>query len=371
MLDFALINAKLLESARISAFLLEKSRQVQPVLWSALERTAEDWKDESSIVRQKIREAQAAHRYSGAIPAFENPVESFTTDAQPLRVFGVDGSQIYPNGKSPVIWSYIQAIAYGVGDGIKYKAARFFTPLDLYSDGRLVSEEIINMRRNLLEMEVASLASQQENNALVILDGALLPFASETISHQEVQLILSQYARCLFQSRLICGVISSPRSYLLNSLACLALQAFCEHDQTEPPPLEEWKHAVTDRSFMNRLKVGERSALFLYGSPRNEKFIHEGAGVYFFSLRIKSEEIVRVEIPEWVAKDADLVRAVHATVFHDSAMTGYSYALSQAHNNVVIPRDVARQLQLKAEREMFSLTDDAYLPSAKDQFKTA
>jgi NurA-like 5'-3' nuclease len=93
---------------------------------------------------------------------------------------------------------------------------------------------------------------------------------------------------------------------------------------------------VRDRDlFINLLENGERSALFI--SP--SKVVKEHYGdhrVYFFYLRV-DDEIARVEIPQWVAADKDLLELTHSLVF-DQCRRGHGYpiVLSEAHEQAVV-----------------------------------
>ena len=58
--------------------------------------------------------------------------------------------------------------------------------------------------------------------------------------------------------------------------------------------------------------------------------------VYFFYLRV-DDEIARIEVPEWVAKDEGLLNLAHTLVL-DQCQRGHGYpvALSEAHEQAVV-----------------------------------
>ena len=87
--------------------------------------------------------------------------------------------------------------------------------------------------------------------------------------------------------------------------------------------------------FSNILEPGERSALFINQSSVVEKHYGEHR-IYFFYLRV-DDEIARVEIPQWVARDDDLLNLAHSLVF-DQCQRGHGYpvALSEAHEQAVV-----------------------------------
>jgi NurA-like 5'-3' nuclease len=90
--------------------------------------------------------------------------------------------------------------------------------------------------------------------------------------------------------------------------------------------------------------------------------------VYFFYLRV-GDEIARLEIPQWVAKDEGLLNLTHALVLDQCQRgQGYPVALSEAHEQAVVTT---------ADREEFwqlveSLMVEEHMPtptSAKSQSK--
>ena len=116
---------------------------------------------------------------------------------------------------------------------------------------------------------------------------------------------------------------------------------------------------VQDRElFSNILAQGERSALFTSQSSIVQKHYGEHR-VYFFYLRV-DDEIARVEIPQWVAKDESLLNLAHALVLDQCRRgQGYPVALSEAHEQAVVTT---------ADRENFwqlveSLMVDEHMPT--------
>jgi NurA-like 5'-3' nuclease len=66
--------------------------------------------------------------------------------------------------------------------------------------------------------------------------------------------------------------------------------------------------------------------------------------IQFFYLNVGSE-IVRIEIPKWVATDGALIDLVHAVVYSQAQKGGgYPIALAEAHQQAVVRG---------SEREMF------------------
>jgi hypothetical protein len=222
---------------------------------------------------------------------------------------------------------------------------------------------LTNAWRTLLEMRLACVASQVYPGEVILLDNGLLPWLS--VGGSSAHRRLNEYLDLLLALRpgLVAGVISGPQSRLLARLVNLA------EAETVEQGIQDG-HDIADSVLMRRLlRPGERSALFLHGSPRNKVFQDRGAGVYFFFLRVNEQEIARVEIPAWLAEDPRLVDSIHASVLADGRLTGYSYVLSQAHLHVSIPLDLGNMLQAEASACYWAETRHFQTTSAKNQMK--
>jgi len=87
--------------------------------------------------------------------------------------------------------------------------------------------------------------------------------------------------------------------------------------------------------FSELLDLGERSALFVSQSSVVTRRYGEHR-VYFFYIRLE-DEIARVEVPQWVAQDADLLSLTHGLVLDQCRRgQGYPVALSEAHEQAVV-----------------------------------
>ena len=82
------------------------------------------------------------------------------------------------------------------------------------------------------------------------------------------------------------------------------------------------------------LKPGERSAVFASRSPILDEYGDHG--VRFFYLHTGSE-VVRIEIPAWVAADSALLALAHASVWDQVGKgAGYPVGLTEAHERAVV-----------------------------------
>jgi NurA-like 5'-3' nuclease len=93
---------------------------------------------------------------------------------------------------------------------------------------------------------------------------------------------------------------------------------------------------IQDRElFSDLLGVGGRSAIFVSQSSVVKKHYGEHQ-VYFFYVRLE-DEIARVEIPQWVARDESRLDLVHTLILDQCQRgQGYPVALSEAHEQAVV-----------------------------------
>ncbi|MFC1948798.1 DNA double-strand break repair nuclease NurA [Chloroflexota bacterium] len=188
------------------------------------------------------------------------------------------------------------------------------------------------------------------SSTLALLDGTLILWGLEAYPEFVAEKLLdSGFLDCLTQLKklnsdkklAVASYISYPRSTdVVNTLRV----AICPND-----PLDTDRHCkdcekrdcdavagVRDRElFSSLLNQGERSGLFISQSSVVGKRYGEHR-VYFFYLNV-DDEIARVEVPEWVARDEDLLNLAHSLVFDQCQRgQGYPVALSEAHEQAVV-----------------------------------
>lgn len=240
-----------------------------------------------------------------------------------------------------------------------------------------VEGTVLGIKRSVEECKslvdlAATLPSRSQ--VLALLDGTLIlwgleaypDFVTDTLLVDGMLKCLDALKKLNNDRRLaLASYISFPRSTdVLNVLRV----AICPNDipdcDKQCPPEKERDcnglAGVRDRDiFMNLLKDGERSALFI--SP--SKIVKDYYGdhkVYFFYLRV-GEEIARIEIPQWVTESDKLLNLTHSLVY-DQCQRGHGYpvALSEAHEQAVVTG---------ADRENFrelveSTLTEEHLPAA-------
>ncbi|MFC1990356.1 DNA double-strand break repair nuclease NurA [Chloroflexota bacterium] len=218
---------------------------------------------------------------------------------------------------------------------------------------QLVEGPLLGIKRGIDECQrLAELAAELPpgSSTLALLDGSLILWGLEAYPEFVTETLLDRgFLRCLDEIRKLnkdkslafASYISFPRSTdVVNALRV----AICPNDPPDCdrycPPGEkrdcDTVAGVQDSQlFLELLSPGERSALFISQSSVVRKHYGEH-WVYFFYLRLE-DEIARVEIPQWVARDESLLNLTHSLVL-DQCRRGHGYpvALSEAHEQAVV-----------------------------------
>jgi GNAT superfamily N-acetyltransferase len=214
---------------------------------------------------------------------------------------------------------------------------------------------LLGIKRSVDECrQLSQLAAElpKERPALALLDGSLIlwglagqtypDFVTEALLNKGFLSCLDEMRKLTKERRLaVASYISFPRSTdVVNALRV----ALCPHEIIDTDRLcKECQSRDCDRVdgvrdrdlFADVLANGERSALFTSQS----KIVRDHYGghwVYFFYIRV-DDEIARVELPQWAARDEDLLNLAHALVLDQCRRgQGYPVALSEAHEQAVV-----------------------------------
>ena len=212
---------------------------------------------------------------------------------------------------------------------------------------------LLGIKRSVDEChQLAELAATlpKDSQTLALVDGSLIlwgleaypEFVTEELLDKDFLGYLDDMRRLNNGRKLaLASYISFPRSTdVVNTLRV----ALCPYDPADcdrycPPGKARECDAVAgvrDRElFSNLLEPGGRSAVFISQSSivRKHYGVHQ---VHFFYAKV-NDEIARVEIPQWVAMDENLLNLVHTLVL-DQCQRGHGYpvALSEAHEKAVV-----------------------------------
>ncbi len=316
-----------------------------------------------------------------------------------ISIAATDGSQIFPDRHEISACFLINIgyilLHYGTGEKplMSSKPRLYYREEDIYEEwgGARVfaNRELVGFKRGLMEFtelaDLALAARAEGHQTLALSDGTLILWNLEgkpqdfRAAHLEATLAAMDELR---EARVpVAGYISQPGSQeLINALKlglCPLAAADCDrcpyqeenqlHFSREEidalqadlwqgrglpcSPIEGLNDAVLVRQV---LRLGQRTPLYRSAS----KILAEYGPhhIYYFYLHVGAE-IGRVEIPEWVAADRELLDLVHACLCDQAEKgQGYPVALAEAHERAVV-RSADRETFYRFLRDTFVKND--------------
>jgi hypothetical protein len=341
---------------------------------------------------QELNSTIQSRKPPWSIAGLVEPLDTVYPQPPPINeyiVAATDGSQIDPDRHGAALchlvnigWAYIR---YGSEATAKLSSRPELAYEDhdvyLVSDGRrtLISGQVLDIKRNVLEMErLAELAEAAGRDIpmLAIADGVLVLRAMEgwRLEQQFRRHFLPRFQKSLrrFQAlgTPVAAYISRPRSYELASAlrvaACPYTSGACSERCSEVPGEEPCSvlAGVPDRLLMEHMPLarGQRSARFRAASSR------DGTPSFFFYVH-SGIEIARVEVPDWVASQRDLMDLTHSVVLDQCQRgNGYPRALTEAHESAVLTTGDRQRFQRMIDA-MLSRRQLSERTSAKERTK--
>ena len=310
------------------------------------------------------RKVEQAYEYDPnlrcALPVSETLDESFILPDLPpqLTLIAADGSQINPDRHAALFFSLINvgAIVIEPGSG---KAPDVFTFSDLnygeelYGETGLIGEDLIALGRDLAERQkLLDLAEQYPAPVVALTDGPVEvwgPKDGDSGAYRrtlETQLVI--LSRLQDKGVILGGVVDKPGANLVVRLLEIAE---LHVEELKDIRKKSSLRGVTDLwLFQQLLKPGERSAVFGLQSSSRAHYKGELA-LHFFYLNTSRDEhpnLVRVEIPAWVAQDEIKLKMLHAALISQCRIMGaraYPYILHRAHEIAVVKFEDKKQVE--------------------------
>ena len=308
-----------------------------------------------------LRKVDAArqHRWAGAIPTAEAVGDAFPLPPAPARynVIAADGSQVYPDRHGVALYYLINIGSIVFRSGLAQAPSTSSEPEVHYEEDDLYEDEggqkpavKIDAERDRAELaELARLAeieaSSGPDHSVALLDNALLRYFSLLVDDKRLvkelfDRYLDQLDRLAASGAAVAGVVDRPRA--ANVVRLLHVNSLPLEQITDEAlrRLGVWER-LTDGEVFDFLQPGQRSALFVHASPDNEiRYAPRGHSLYFFFVnvgRIGKNSLLRVEVPEWVARDPQRLNLVHAALVEQSRVSdGFPYVLMRAHELAVV-----------------------------------
>ena len=322
--------------------------------------------------------AQAATRTASERPylaahAKEALVGGYACPAPPRDwcVAAVDGSHIDVDRHLPVSCFLINlggcVLTYGSQPDAAFFSQPYLAtdPLDLYlvdpanpAQEEPVSGPLLGLVRTVMELErLAEAASELPTDlpALALVDGSLVlwglsgqgyrPFVRDAIIQDRFLQALEKL-RVLSKRRplTLAAYVSFPRSTeVVNAVRrCLCpheaarCRRACGNRRSVLSPCNLANEFLDRELFQRLLHPGWRSPIYRTNSSVPRENYGDDQQVYFYYLHA-GEEIARVEVPEWVARDKGLLDLGHSLILDQCrGGQGYPVAISEAHEQAVV-----------------------------------
>ncbi len=303
----------------------------------------------------------------------------------------VDGSQIYPDIHAAAQYYLINMGVFVYTYGEPRLPSQNSEPQLIFQedllqdrDGRLITNQTVNARRSVMEMQWLAKEAwtrRAEPRPLIgFHDGGLLKFfgANEVAGAQEIE---KDYMEALEKLRdsAACplGYLDRPRStYLISLLHLMSLPLHQVNDAYLRSNGE--MEGLTDAMlFAQVLQPGERSAIMIQNSPQN--FAYKGRStegdfeVACFYLNVSNNSapvIIRLDVPMWVARNKEVIAAIQSLVVSQCAIQGrksYPYVLTRADELAYVSSVEKSQLDEMIRGEMMR---NQLAPEASNKLQT-
>ena len=281
-------------------------------------------------------------------------------------LIAADGSQINPDRHAAVNYCLINVGAIRMRHGSS-EAPRPFTHCRLLYDEQLytatgtLTDEMVALMRDLNERRyLVELAEDAAPPVVTFTDGPMELWGAKDEGgeggfRKHLQEYLSALSRLRDLGVTTGGYVDKPGADLVVRLLEIAETADENlHDIRKHRSLR----GVTDIDlYRERLKAGERSAVFAIQSRSLEDYRGDLA-LRFFYLNVGPSNdpwLARVEVPAWVAADAQKSNNLHAVLINQCRIMGgrpYPYLLHRAHETAVVTLDEKDQLTLMIKNEL-------------------
>lgn len=268
------------------------------------------------------REFPAPAGYRGALPTHEAPWEPVdpAMNMPASDIIAVDGSQIYPDPAEPLPWAYAHAVATDPPSKYLFE---FLKPGELLRERAARGRKFVDNVRFSLELLLAvSVAEEKGRDAVVLLDGPILPPGRTSSSREgagkdDLDRALSALDDATQNGRVIVGFTPNGHaSYIAN----LLLATVEEDNQERQIPL------IDRKVIKSLINPSQRTALF-------KRIALDGREVTFFYTHQG-----RVEFP--FQPSQEVINRVWGCV-----RDGYPAELIAAHYLAVIPNRTASYLK--------------------------
>jgi hypothetical protein len=286
---------------------------------------------------QKINSPCLIPKWTGEL-SFKKKIEPCELDYQ---IIGVDGSQVYPDRHQGTACFLINTGAVKF-EYLKRSKVTLFSEPNIFVESDLDDSNLndyVDCLREEFEFNLgANLAISDSSTLdfqLLIFDGSLIFWHLMSKDHSLKKFFLPKYLKAfnrLYQKQyLYCSYISLPNNKELINLIRMKLFNF-ELDKYSTKVVDK----ISDSDLMGIiLDKNERSIVFENQAQIVQEYPSE-LKPHFFYLNV-GNEVVRVEIPKWIADDDKKIEVVERVVLDQCLKGGgYPVVLAEAHEQAVI-----------------------------------
>jgi hypothetical protein len=327
------------------------------------------WADRDAELRGKIERArQSDPALRCAIPLGEERLDATfpaPVGQKPASLLAADGSQILPDRHSALQYSLVNvgAIAIQPGSGGTPQVFTDSTLLfgdELFTETGTVSGEAIEQRRDIAERrKLLELAPDFPAPLLALTDGPVELWGAKGAGEDDYRKNLEIHKSILSQLQArgvtVAGYVDKPGADLV--VRSLEIAGFSSDEEFKDIRKLHPLRGVTDRWLYGFLPGGHRSAVFGLQSGSRAHYPGELA-LHFFYLNTGDTLhpwLVRVEIPKWVADEAQKLDLLHAALLEQCQIMGakpYPYILQRAHEIAVVKFEEKAQIEQMLELEL-------------------
>lgn len=320
-------------------------------------------------IKRKIEIARTSEKNLRCAQLIDEPIDHRAMVEHGKRnatIIAVDGSQIIPDKHQAELFGLINigGVIMRVGSGTAPDTTVDSVILldeALYPDGYLIAESTIELTRDLMERQFLLRHAQAElptsEQVMAWVDGPIeLWGRRDGDAKLEFQRFLGEYIETLSTlaetGAIYAGYVDKPSADpVTRMLEIVAADDSRLENIRDFHPLR----GVTDGwLFTTSKKLALpptcRSAIFSLRSRSDDDFTGQLA-LCFFYLNVSTDEkypmIARVEIPHWVADDAEKVNALQTALLDQCRVMGakpYPYVLHRAHETATVTNDEKAQL---------------------------
>lgn len=343
----------MLDRLKLAASLEQLSEKLFPDVAKVLEGAV-------AVYRRIAADATFVDRASNAESSFLVPSwvgglcdTFFYAPANHYSVLAVDGSQVYPDRHIAGAGCFLLNVGgarftYGAQSSVVLFSEPEVCPFtDFSASNEALSVETVDLLRESRELAQAVEQAKHmiETESVVLIDGTIIFWMLEGKAVEVRARFMSEYMthlNALSEQKVVCaGYISMPKSREVMSLVKLGLCRFSVancipcHAVYDTFPCKVVDSLLDTHLMGQLLEPGQRSTMFATAShivaeyPPHLKpwfcYLHAGT------------EIVRLEMPAWVAQDESLVARVCRVALDQAEKGGgYPVVLAEAHEQAVV-----------------------------------